>query len=117
MPKPIMHILETCAAKVDIGERQQALQISVKVPKGLNMKTAPLILEKDEVEALKLLRRVAGEPRTITRGNFDVWEWRIISELCYVEELGELFYGDNFCFKLSENWKVRLLGKTLNIRR
>jgi len=113
VPEPIKRLMEENAEEVTVREGQQALRIRVELPKGVSMETAPLLLDADEVNALKLLVKVAGKPKVKRVKGSEVWEWCHIGELSYVEALNELFYGDDFAFKLPCNWRVRIMGKTL----
>lgn len=113
VPEPIARLLEGNAEEVAVREGQQALHIRVKLPKGVSFETAPLLFDRNEFNALKLLMKVAGKPKVKVVKGYEVWEWRHIGKLCYVGALNELFYGDNFAFKLPDNWKARLMGNSL----
>lgn len=112
-PQPIEQFFESDAEDLEVRVGEQALHIAVELPKGVNLETAPLLLGADEVTALKLLVKIAGKPKVKKSGCVQVWEWHYLGELYYLRSLNELFYGDDFVFRIPCNWKVRLKGTTL----
>lgn len=85
----------------------QSLTIRVKVPAGITVESAMLILERDEAETIKRLREICGEPRVIMMGDSQVFEWTYEGDGIFNRFDGVLrLNGFEFSVVDHENWLV-----------
>jgi len=90
---------------IECYQNYQEITIYVEIPKGLTLDAAMLVLDKDEVEALRWLRKHCGEPKVTDNGKNQLLEWFYAGDEIYFDGS---FYFDNFEFSVNErkNWAV-----------
>ena len=91
--------------KVECYTNYQEITVTVKVPKGLTLQTAMLVLDKEESEAIKWFTRVVGSPK-ITEGEDgeQTYEWFYSGDEIYWD--GRLSMGFEFNVDEKENWSI-----------
>jgi hypothetical protein len=90
---------------VECYQNYQEITIYVQVPKGLSLDAAMLVMDKDEAEAIKWLRKYCGEPEVLDNGKSRIFKWDYAGDGIYSD--GTLYLG-GFKFPVDErkNWSV-----------
>ena len=90
---------------IECYQNYQEITICVEVPKGLSIDAAMLVMDKDEVEVVKWLRKLCGEPEVVDKGESQIFKWFYAGDEIYCD--GTLNLG-GFEFPVDErrNWSV-----------
>jgi len=90
---------------VECYQNYQEITIYVEVPKGLSLDAATLVLDRDEAEAMKWLRRHCGEPEVLDDGESRIFKWFYAGDEIYYDGALNL---EGFEFPVDErkNWSV-----------
>jgi len=90
---------------VECYQNYQEVTIYVEVPKGLSLDAATLVLDRDEAEAIKWLRKRCGKPEVIDNGKSQILKWFYTGDEIYYDGVLNL---EGFEFPVDErkNWAV-----------
>ena len=89
---------------IELFTNYQELVIRVRVPKGLTVESAMLILSREEAEAVKWFTETCGEPKMVEEDDAVVFEWFYRGEGIYYENT--LYIGFEFYVGNRDNWEV-----------
>jgi len=83
----------------------QEITVRVRVPKGLTVESAMLVLDREEAEAIKWFRENCGEPKVIDCGDgTQLLEWFYRGDGIYDDDT--LYIGFQFYVGDRDNWEV-----------
>jgi hypothetical protein len=90
---------------VECYQNYQEITIYVEVPKDLSLDAAMLVMDVEEAEAIKWLRKHCGEPEIENNGKSRTFKWSYAGDEIYCD--GIFYFGD-FEFSVNErdNWSV-----------